>query len=71
MGFLRLHFVEVKAKKVKALLSHIHNAGFGGMKHQFQSDHDLLDLLQGFPGFSLGPADDHKIIRIPDHLSQV
>jgi len=71
VGFLRLHFVEVEAKKVKALLSHIHNAGFGGVKRQFQSGHDLLNLLQGFPGFSLGPADDHKIIRIPNQLSQM
>jgi hypothetical protein len=42
-------------------LIHIHYAGFGGMKGQFQSGHDLLDLLQGFFGISLGPANDHKV----------
>ena len=61
MGALGLTFVKMKTKKVKAFLSHIHNAGLGGVKGQFQSGHDLLDLLQGFLGILLALTDDHKV----------
>jgi hypothetical protein len=62
--------MKVETKKVKPFLVHIHNAGLGGMKGQFQSGHDLLDLLQGFLSFPLSPTDDHKIIRVTNQLSQ-
>jgi hypothetical protein len=45
MRLLRFQFVEVKAKKVEAFSTHIHDAGFGGMKRQFQSSHNALDRL--------------------------
>ena len=61
LGVPGLTLVKMKTKKVKTFPAHSHNAGFGGMKGQFQFVHDLLDLLQSFLGFSLGSADDHKV----------
>ena len=70
VGFLSSHLVEMKSKKVETVLSHVHNTGLGGMKGQFQFDHDLPDLLQSFLGLPLGSTDDRKIIRVTHQLAQ-
>jgi len=70
VGVLGLRLVKVKTQKVKSFLVHIHNAGLGGMKGQFQFDHDLPDLLQSFLGLPLGSTDDRKIIRVTHQLAQ-
>jgi hypothetical protein len=62
--------VEVKAKKVEPISTHIHNTGFGGMERQFQDVHDLFDCLQGDFGVPLGATDDYKVICIANQFSE-
>jgi hypothetical protein len=64
VGVLGLILVKVKTKKVKPFLAHLHYAGLGRVKSQFQPGHDLLDLLQSILGVPLGPTNDHKVIGI-------
>jgi hypothetical protein len=61
MGNPGFSFPKVKSKKIKPFFVHIHNTGFGRMKGQFQSSHNLLDLLQGRLSISSTGADNHKV----------
>jgi hypothetical protein len=61
MGVFGFHFVKTETEKIKSFSSHIHKAGLDGMKGQFQFDHDLLYLLQGFLSVLPGSADDYKV----------
>jgi hypothetical protein len=53
--------VEVKAEKIEAISTHIHDPGFGRMECQFQNVHDLLDRLQGSFSVLFCTTDDNEV----------